>query len=155
MADAAVRRYGMSGPSSGPEKVRSPSGEDEALRAIRHHMAGWLELAQALRRELEREELDLPAIEKLLQEREAVHRSLSEAVGHVEGDALRRDPELREVAARIIACDRLSMERTEAWRSETARKIGELRSLREGAAGYRRVAAKALADEPTFFDRCI
>ncbi len=155
MADAEVRRYAMSGPSSDPEKVGSPSAEDEALRAIRHQMAGWLELAHALRRELEREELDLPAIEKLVQEREAVHRSLSEAVGHVEGDALGRDPGLCEAAARIIACDRLIMERAEAWRSETARRIGELRSLREGAAGYRRAAAKALADEPTFFDRCI
>ncbi len=145
----------MSGPSSHREVAGAPSAGDEALRSVRRQMADWLELAQALRRELEREELDPQAIEKLLQQRQAAQRSLSEAVERAGADALRRDPELREAAARILACDRLVMERAQERRSETARKIEELGRLRQGAAGYRRAAGKALAGEPTFFDRCV
>ncbi len=161
---ASERRPGQDRVHGSPEgrpaagAARGFREEADVLGSVRRQMTEWRHVSEALRRELEREELDLTGIERLLERREAAYRHLAKAVGQMGAHApalLQRDAELRQVAAELLACDRLVMEQARARQQEATRRLEELRRLRQGAAGYRRAAGRALAAEPTFFDRCI
>ena len=130
----------------------------DALASVRHQLAQWRDVSEALHRELEREELDPAAIERLLERREAVHRHLTETVRRMGAGActvLQEDAGLRRMATELVACDRLVIERARARQQGVCRQLDELRRLRQGAAGYRRAAGRGQVVEPSFFDRCI
>lgn len=125
------------------------------VEQVQAQLKHWLKLAVSLEEEFEQPEPDMGVIARLLTERSAVQRRVSQLVQGVPAESLRQRPELQELAEAILASDRRSMQRASELRAESAKKLEELRKRQEMAAGYRRALQSVVPDSPAFYDKCI
>lgn len=123
--------------------------------AVTTELHKWLELAEALREELEAAEPDEHVVQALLMERVRVQERVAMLLEEARSDAVPAQPEWAQLAALVMDEDRGAMELARKLQAQALARLTEVSARRDMAAGYRRALVRPVRDVPGFVDRHI
>lgn len=115
----------------------------------------WLELAQALRAELEKPEPDARVVQGLLARQQGVQERLATLLENGRSAGISPRPQWSELARAVVEEGRRVMELAGRLRAQVAARLREVWRRQEMATGYRRALVGAIREAAAFVDRLV